>query len=98
MAAHYAAAATSEPAAAEAILAWGSRRERGAGAEPVMDAMPAAIEVAEDGAVLPAYQPAADQAEQLLTHFDDEELFDLSSLYGRVISIIEHEIERIGPA
>lgn len=98
LAAHHAAAAGSEPAAAEAILAWAVLVASGAaGVTPVMDAMPAAGEVVEDTAVLPAYRAAADQAEQLLTHFDDEELFDLSSLYGKVISIIEDEIERIGP-
>jgi hypothetical protein len=96
LAAHHAAVAGSEPAAAEAILAWAilvaSGGERVA---PAMNAMPTAADLVEESTVLPAYRAAADQAEQCLTHFDHEERFELVSLYSEVISIIEKEIQRI---
>jgi hypothetical protein len=97
LAAHHAAVAGSEPAAAEAILAWAILVASGGDrAAPAMNGMPAAADLVEDAAVLPAYRAAADQAEQCLTHFDGEELFELSSLYGKVVSVIEKEIQRIG--
>jgi hypothetical protein len=96
LAAHHACAVGSEPAAAEAVLAWAVLVVCG-GAEEVaaMDAMPTAAEIVESCAAVPAYRAAADQAEQLLTHFDYEEQFELATLYGQVVSVIEGEIERM---
>jgi hypothetical protein len=73
VAAHHAAAAGAQPAAAEAVLAWAVLVASGeTGADPPVDALPTPSEILDDASTLPAYRAAADQAEQLLTHFDDE--------------------------
>jgi hypothetical protein len=96
LAAHHAAAVGAEPAAAEAVLAWAILMASGeAVAEPLVDGLPTPSEIVDGSSALPAYSAAADQAEQLLAHFDDEERFDLVTLYGKVLSIIETEISRM---
>lgn len=96
LAAHHAAAAGVEPAAAEAVLAWAILMASGeAVADPLTDGLPTPSEIVDDSSALPAYRAAVDQAEQLRAHFDDEERFDLVTLYGRVVSMIEGEISRM---
>ena len=90
LAAHHAAHAGSEPAAAEAILAWAVLvASGGTDVAPPVNAVPGMTDVVDGPDVLPAYRAAADQAEQLLAHVDSEEL------YGKVISVIDGEIERM---
>ena len=94
LAAHHAAGAGAEPAAVEAVLAWALLVAIGAGDdEPAVDALPGASEVLDETSTLPAYRVAADQAEQLLAHFDYEEQFDLTDLYGRAVSVIDRAID-----
>lgn len=95
LAAHHAAAGV-EPAAAEAVLAWAILMASGeAVADPLTDGLPTPSEIVDDSSALPAYRAAVDQAEQLRAHFDDEERFDLVTLCGRVVSMIEGEISRM---
>jgi hypothetical protein len=85
-----------EPAAAEALLAWAILIASGeAVVEPLVDGLPTPSDILDDSSALPAYRTAADQAEQLLPHFDDEERSDLVTLYGKVLSIVEGEINRM---
>lgn len=95
LAAHHAALVGAEPAAAEALLAWAVLRASGEAVDDAVDALPTASEMLDDPAALPAYRAAADQAEQLLAHFDDEERFDLADLYGRAVNVIDGEIRRM---
>ena len=96
LAAHHAAAAGAEPAAAEAVLAWAVLVPSGeAAAAAALDALPAPSDIVDETGALPTYRAAADQAEQLITHFDYEERFDLVMLYGKVLSIVEGEINRM---
>ena len=96
LAAHHAAAAGAEPAAAEAVLAWAVLVASGeAAVEQPVDALPIPSEILDEASALPAYREAADQAEQLLTHFDDEERFDLVTLYGKVLAVVQGEIHRM---
>ena len=96
LAARHAARAGSEPAAAEAVLAWAILlASGGAGIALPVNSVASMVDVVERPDLVPAYRLAADQAEQLLSHFDSEELFELAELYGRVISVIEGEIERM---
>lgn len=96
LAAHHAASTGTEPAAAEAILAWAILVASGGGEEaPAPNAMPTTAEVHDDPTELPAYLAAADQAEQLATHFDQEELFEVAALYGKALSVIEGKIKQI---
>jgi hypothetical protein len=98
LAAHHAAEAGAEPAAVEAILAWAILVASGeADDEPAADALPRASEILDEASALPAYRVAADQAEQLLAHFDYEEHFDLADLYGRAVSVIDRAIDGMTP-
>jgi hypothetical protein len=98
LAAHHATAAGAEPAAAEAVLAWAVLiASGGAVSEPSVDGLPTPSDILDDSSALPAYRAAADQAEQLLAHFDDEEGVDLVILDGKVLSIVEGEINRMTP-
>lgn len=94
LAAHHAAAAGAEPAAAEAVLAWAVLVASGE-APDGLDALPTPSDIVDDTGTLPAYRAAADQAEQMVAHFDYEERFDLVDLYGTVLSIVEGEIDRL---
>lgn len=95
LAAHHAAAAGAEPAAAEAVLTWAVLVASGEAVADALDALPALPDILDEADTLPAYRAAADQAEQLIAHFDYEERFELVDLYSKVLSAVEGEIDRM---